>query len=141
MLVPAGGSSSFTSRPTRPTSRSTGARLASTARRSQRSEMVGEMRLGPGWPALEAPAPTLAYDSAVMGDVSRGGTAPSDVAGRVTAPTLVLVGGASPEWMIDVGREVAETARNGELRVLEGQEHVVPPELLAPVVTEFLARR
>lgn len=26
-----------------------------------------------------------------------------------------------------------------ELRVLEGQGHVVPPELLAPVVTEFLA--
>jgi len=104
-------------------------------------EMVGEMRLGPGWPALEALAPTLAYDSVVMGDVSRGGTVPSDVAGRVTAPTLVLVGGAGPEWMVDAGREVAETARNGELRVLEGQEHVVPPELLAPVVSEFLARR
>jgi pimeloyl-ACP methyl ester carboxylesterase len=104
-------------------------------------EMIGEMRQGPGWAALEALAPTLAYDSAVMGDVSRGGTVPADVAGRVTAPTLVLVGGASPEWMIDVGREVADAVQNGNHRVLEGQEHVVPPEILAPVVKEFLAGR
>ena len=104
-------------------------------------DMVGEMRLGPGWPAHEALAPTLAYDSAVMGDVSRGGTVPTEFARRVTAPTLVLVGGASPEWMIDVGREVAGTVQNGEHLVLEGQEHVVPPELLGPVVVDFLAGR
>ena len=101
-------------------------------------EMIGEMREGPGWPALEALAPTLAYDSQVMGDVSRGGTVPADAAGRVTAPTLVLVGGASPDWMIDVGRQLAYAMPSGEHRVLEGQEHVVPPEILAPVVREFL---
>jgi pimeloyl-ACP methyl ester carboxylesterase len=106
------------------------------------AEMVAEMRRSdPGWPALEALAPTLAYDSAVMGDMSRGGTVPPDLAGRVAAPTLVLVGGASPEWMIDVGRELADTVQNSEHRVLDGQEHVVPPEILAPVVKEFLAAR
>src|SRR5918992_320082 len=70
-------------------------------------EMIGEMRRGPGWAALEALAPTLAYDSEVMGDVATGGAVPVELAGRVVAPTLVIVGGAGPEWMIDVGREVA----------------------------------
>jgi pimeloyl-ACP methyl ester carboxylesterase len=104
-------------------------------------DMVGEMRRGPGWPALEALAHTLAYDSALMGDVSRGGAVPTDVAARVTVPTLVLVGGASPDWMIDVGREVADTVQDGQHRILDGQEHVVPPEVLAPVLKEFLAVR
>lgn len=104
-------------------------------------EMVAEMRQAPGWPALEALAPTLAYDSEVMGDVSTGGTVPVDLAGRVTARALVLVGGASPKWMIEVGRELADALQNGEHRVLKGQEHVVPPQILAPVVREFLAGR
>lgn len=104
-------------------------------------EMVREMRAtDPSWSALEALAPTLAYDSEVMGDVSRGGTVPTELAGGVTAPALVLVGGAGPEFMVEVGRELAGAVQQGELRVLEGQEHVVPPGVLAPVVEEFLAR-
>src|SRR5215211_4830929 len=62
----------------------------------------------------------------------------ANLAGRVRCETLVLVGGASPEWMIDVARQLAEAVPNSQYRVLEGQEHVVPPELLAPVLTEFL---
>jgi pimeloyl-ACP methyl ester carboxylesterase len=57
----------------------------------------------------------------------------------VTIPTLVLVGGASPAWMIDVGKQVADALPNGRLSVLEGQEHVVSPEVLVPVLAEFLA--
>ena len=106
------------------------------------AEMVAQMRRSdPAWGTLESLAPTLAYDSRVMGDISDGGAMPADLAGRVSAPTLVLVGGASPDWMIEVGRRLAEAVQSGEIRVLEGQEHVVPPELLAPVVREFLARR
>jgi hypothetical protein len=103
-------------------------------------EMIAEMRRGPGWAALEDLAPTLAYDSEVMGDVATGGAVPVELAERVTAPTLVIAGGAGPDWMIDVGRQVADTVADGELRVLDGQEHVVPPDILAPVVEDFLAR-
>ena len=102
-------------------------------------EMIGEMRRGPGWADLEALAPTLAYDSEVMGDVATGGVMPTELAARVTAPTLVIAGGAGPEWMVDVARQVADAMKNAELRVLEGHEHVVPPDVLAPVVEEFLA--
>jgi pimeloyl-ACP methyl ester carboxylesterase len=103
-------------------------------------EMIGEMRRNdPGWSALEALAPTLAYDSEVMGDLSRGGSLPTDLARRVAVQTLVIVRGASPDWMIEIGRRVADAVQTGELRILDGQEHVVPPDILGPVVKEFLA--
>ena len=102
-------------------------------------EMVDQMRHDPTWAGLEAIAPTIAYDSEVMGDSSRGGTVPVNLIGRVTPPTLVLCGGASPAWLIDIGRQIADVLPNGQHSVLEGQEHVVAPELLVPVVAEFFA--
>ena len=90
-------------------------------------EMVEQMRKELWWAGIEALAPTLAYDSEVMGDVGRGCTIPADVAGAATTPTLVLSGGASPEWMVDVGRQLAVALPDGQHDVLEDQEHVVPP--------------
>jgi pimeloyl-ACP methyl ester carboxylesterase len=62
-------------------------------------EMVEGMRHTPRWTGLEAIAPTLAYDSEVMGDIGRDGTIPVDQASRVTVPALVLTGGADYPWM------------------------------------------
>src|SRR5215207_6228387 len=61
-------------------------------------EMVEGMRHDPTWAGLEEIAPTLAYDSEVMGDISRGGTIPADLLCAVTIPALVLCGGASHDW-------------------------------------------
>jgi len=58
-------------------------------------------------PRVVAMAHTMAYDSEIMGDISRGGTIQTGLLEAVTVSTLVLVGGASPEWMIDVGRRLA----------------------------------
>jgi pimeloyl-ACP methyl ester carboxylesterase len=102
-------------------------------------EMVDGMRHTPRWAELEAMAPTLAYDSEVMGDSSTGGTIPINRAARVTAPALVLTGGADYPWMTDVGRRLADAMPDGRHRVLEGQEHVVPPEVLVPVLEDFLS--
>ncbi len=102
-------------------------------------EMVEGMRRTPRWAGLEAMAPTLAYDSEVMGDIGRDGTIPVDQARRVTVPALVVTGGADYPWMIDVGRRLADAMPNGRHRVLENQEHVVPPEVLVPVLAEFFA--
>jgi pimeloyl-ACP methyl ester carboxylesterase len=99
--------------------------------------LVEQWRTEPWWAPTVALADTLAYDSAVMGD-EHGGTVPFDLAARVEVPTLVLVGGASPSWMIDTDRALAEALPEGRLRVLEGAEHVVPPDVLVPVLTEFL---
>ncbi|MPZ83502.1 MAG: alpha/beta fold hydrolase [Actinophytocola sp.] len=102
------------------------------------TEMVSAWRAEPWWAGTAALAPTLAYDSAVMGDAA-GGTVPFESARAAVAPSLVLVGGASPAWMTDTDRALAEAMPAGSLRVLEGEEHVVEPSVLVPVLVEFLA--
>lgn len=59
------------------------------------------MRQSPEWPIMEAVAPTLAYDNAVMGD----GAVPAEAAKAATMPALVLDGSESPAFM----HEAAET--------------------------------
>src|SRR5215218_2825995 len=102
-------------------------------------EMIEGMRHTPRWAELEALAPTLAYDSEVMGDTSRDGTIPVEKASRVTVPALVLTGGADYPWMTEVGRRLANAMPDGWHRVLEGQEHTVPPEVLVPVLEDFFS--
>jgi pimeloyl-ACP methyl ester carboxylesterase len=90
-------------------------------------------------PRMLANAPTILYDPfEVVSDRSRGGRSPAEQASGVTVPALVLVGGASPQFMIDAGRQIADALPNGRLRVLEAQEHVVPPDVLVPVLVEFI---
>lgn len=101
-------------------------------------EMVRQARQAPMWPALEALAPTLAYDSAVMDDAG-GGALPADLIGRVAVPALVVAGGESPAWMRDTARRVAGLLPAGAHRVLDGQTHDVAADALAPVLAEFLA--
>ena len=101
------------------------------------AETLEGMRKEPWWAGMEAVAPTLLYDSEVMGDIRRSGMIPTDLLGAVTAPTLVLCGGESPAWMIEVGKQLSNGLPDGRFDVLEGQEHVVPPEVLAPVLAEF----
>ncbi len=101
-------------------------------------EMVAQARNSPMWAALEALAPTLAYDSAVMDD-ARGGAMPEALIARVSAPALVVDGGDSPAWMRDTARRVAALLPAGTHRTLDGQTHDVAPEVLAPVLADFLA--
>ncbi|MGH8824900.1 MAG: alpha/beta fold hydrolase [Jiangellaceae bacterium] len=90
-------------------------------------------------PAMLANAPTILYDPFEVTSVhSRDGLTPAQQASSVTVPALVLAGGASPEWMIDTGRQIADALPNGRLHVLHGQEHVVAPDVLAPVLAEFI---
>lgn len=98
--------------------------------------MVDEWRAEPWWADTAALADTLAYDSAIMNDAG-GGTVPFELARAATPPTLVLMGGASPDWMLDTNRGLADALPAGRFQVLEGEEHVVPPETLVPVLTKF----
>lgn len=101
-------------------------------------EMIDGLEESPMWPGLIALAPTLAYDSQVMGNAETGGTIPAGLAARATQPGLVLVGSDSPLFMIDVSRRLAELLPSGRHQVLEGQDHVADPEVLAPIVKESL---
>lgn len=99
--------------------------------------MIAGARNSPFWPQLEALAPTLAYDSEVMRD-PRGGIVPTERITSITAPTRVIVGGASPEWMRKTGRDVADALPNGSYEVLPDQTHDVDIAALAPVISKFL---
>lgn len=90
-------------------------------------------------PKMQALAPTMPYDFAVMGDDSRGGTIPEDLVRAIDIPTLVIAGGASPEFFRDAAARIVELLPNGNQTLLEGQDHGAPADVVAPVVADFLA--
>ncbi|MFD9502746.1 alpha/beta fold hydrolase [Streptomyces sp. NPDC060035] len=98
-------------------------------------EAVAGMRRAPFWKGLEALAPTLAHDDAVMGK----GEVPAARLADIAQPVLVLCGGSSSQWFRDTGRVIAESAARGRYETLEGQDHQVAPAVLAPVLREFFA--
>ncbi|MCX5267869.1 alpha/beta fold hydrolase [Streptomyces sp. NBC_00199] len=98
-------------------------------------EMIQGARRSPMWAGMEAVAPTLAYDDAVMG----GGPAPRERLASVGVPVLALAGGASPDWLREAVRTVADAVPRGTYRTLEGQSHMVDPNVLAPVLADFFA--
>ncbi|MFG2311862.1 alpha/beta fold hydrolase [Streptomyces sp. NPDC048566] len=99
------------------------------------AETIAGMRLSHAWPALEAVAPTLAYDNAALGD----GPVPLDSLAAVRVPLLSVAGDAGPGWMREAARVVADAAPRGSYRSLAGQTHMVDPLVLAPVLAEFFA--
>jgi pimeloyl-ACP methyl ester carboxylesterase len=101
------------------------------------AEAVAEMRSAPTWPALEAVAHTLLYDVAVLGQKMAGNPLPTDQWAAATAPTLVMDGGASPEWIRNSARTLAEVLPDAQHRSLEGQTHNPAPEVLAPKIERF----
>lgn len=104
--------------------------------------MAHAMRFMPGWSKLRSVAPTLAYDAAVLGDDGPDRTADPLADPRFTAvavPTLVMSGGRSPEPMHEAARRIAAAVPGAVHRVLDGQTHMVKPEVLAPAAAGFLA--
>jgi pimeloyl-ACP methyl ester carboxylesterase len=96
-------------------------------------EAVAGMRRAPFWKELEATAPTLPYDDAILGD----GSVPTARLAGIARPALVVCGGAGPQWFRDTGQALAATLPQGRYAVLDGQTHQVSPAALAPVLTEF----
>jgi pimeloyl-ACP methyl ester carboxylesterase len=92
-------------------------------------------------PGLADRAPTLPYDFAVMGHGLAGTGTPVELLRAVKPETLVLAGTASAPFMVDAAHRIATILPAAELVELAGQNHVVPPELLAPVLTGFVSRR
>jgi pimeloyl-ACP methyl ester carboxylesterase len=88
----------------------------------------------PWFAGLEAVAHTLPYDLALVGDSS----VPVDLLAKITAPTLGLYGGASPDWAGAAIRAVVGAIPGATQKVLEGQTHATDPAVLAPVLIDFL---
>jgi pimeloyl-ACP methyl ester carboxylesterase len=100
------------------------------------AEQIEGMRHAPVWSMLEAAAPTLAYDNAVLGEDG------SVLIGRpagVAVPALVMNGSASLAFMHHTAKALAEAMPDARHRVLEGQTHEVAAEVIAPVLVEFFS--
>ncbi len=102
-------------------------------------ELIEARRQSPGRASQEALAPTLAYDSAAMGDSERGATVPTDLLAEIQIPVLTLSGTMSPPFMLESGVRIATGVRDGRHRVLEGQGHAADPAIVASAVAEFAA--
>lgn len=94
------------------------------------------MKLMPSWKGLKAVAHTVPYEAAVLGDTGAGQPLnPADFAVPVT--TLVIGGTKSPQWMRNSVKAVAEVLPRASLHMLEGENHIVKPAALAPVLIDF----
>jgi pimeloyl-ACP methyl ester carboxylesterase len=101
--------------------------------------MVHAMRLMPAWSKLKRVAHTLPYDAAVMQGTQDGRPLPEGRWPDVTVPTLVVAGGKSDPWMHSGAEALADALPNARLETLEGQNHMVKPKALAPMLAAFFA--
>ena len=101
------------------------------------AEAIPSMKESPFWPSLEAMAHTISYDGRIMGDNMAGKPLPSDRWSTVTIPTLVIDGGASPDWARNAVQGLVDVLPNARRLTMDGQTHEVDPTLLAPILTEF----
>ncbi|HEV2458003.1 MAG TPA: alpha/beta hydrolase [Ktedonobacterales bacterium] len=107
------------------------------------AEAIAQMRHSPMWAELEALAPTLPYDAAIMDGTQRGDPLQLRQWASVTVPTLVMDG------TVMMGREdfhtfmrhgadaLASVLPNAQRRILEGQDHGPAPEALTPALKLF----
>lgn len=100
--------------------------------------MVEQWRGEPWWPATVSLGRSLAYDSAVVGHAENGAVIPAELLSRVNPPALVLIGSASPEWVREIGQQIADLLPHGTHALLPGHEHVAPPDVVGPIVSGFL---
>ncbi|THG30056.1 alpha/beta fold hydrolase [Naasia lichenicola] len=94
-------------------------------------DAVVGVRRSPAWPGMEALAPTLAYDDAVMGD-SRVPDLTS-----LRADVLALAGGASPDFL-HYGAQTVAARSGGRFEVLAHQTHDITPAAAAEALADFL---
>jgi hypothetical protein len=85
---------------------------------------------------MAAFGPSLLHDAGITGD----GALPSQQRlAAMQVETLVLDGGASPDWMRTGVHTLAKALPHAATRTLDGQTHDVDPALLGPVLAEFFA--
>ena len=102
---------------------------------------LAQMKSSPMWQGMTAMAATLPNDVAVIGEDR---SVPVARAARISAPTLVMDGGASREtmpFMAKTADKIASAIPNAQRRTIEGQAHNASPETLAPVLVEFFSDR
>ena len=97
------------------------------------------MSIMPGGGRLAPIAHTVAYDATIMNPYQRGNPLAPDIGDAVRVPTLVVVGGKSPQWIQTGGEALAALIPNSKFAQLPGQSHMVKAKATAPVIAAFIA--
>lgn len=98
-------------------------------------EELANMKQSAEWPLLEAIAPTLAYENAVMGDSG----VPVEIAQNVRVPALVIDGEVTADFLHAAADQLANALPDVQRKTLAGQTHSAAPEVLAPVLKAFFS--
>jgi hypothetical protein len=72
-----------------------------------------------------------------MGDTMEGSAAALERWASVAVPTLVMNGGASPDWQRNAVLALVDVLPDARHRILEGQDHGPDTEVLATALEEF----
>lgn len=99
--------------------------------------MLEQMRNSPAWKSMEALAPTIAYDNAVLGENR---IVPSERARSIKAQALVMEGTVSHEtmpFMRATAEELTRAIPNARHETLVRQQHQADPKVIAPILTGF----
>jgi pimeloyl-ACP methyl ester carboxylesterase len=99
------------------------------------ADFVAFAKSQPWWAAQEALAHTLEYDATIMGDYSL----PEARIAEVKIPTIVINGAASMPFFQASGDAMVKLLAQGQRITLEGQQHNVDANVLAPVLVRFFA--
>lgn len=102
------------------------------------SEAIEGMKHSPVWPLMQSIGPTIAYDGQVMFDAYYTAAKFPARWQEVTQAVLVLNGDASFPFMPAAADAVAAELPNATRQTLPGQDHGPKPEVMAPVLREFL---
>jgi pimeloyl-ACP methyl ester carboxylesterase len=90
------------------------------------------------WPIMQSIGPTIAYDGQFMFDAYYAAGKFPDRWQKATMPVLVVNGDKSFPFMPMAADAVAKGLPNASRRTLAGQDHGPKPEVLAPVLSDFL---
>jgi pimeloyl-ACP methyl ester carboxylesterase len=96
-------------------------------------EQLGDFRKTPEWQTLEAVAPTLGYEYAILDD----GTPPVADARGVSIPALVMNGSDGLPFIQESIEAIAGALPRAERKTLEGEPHQPSVEAMAPVLAAF----
>jgi pimeloyl-ACP methyl ester carboxylesterase len=101
-------------------------------------EAIEGAKQSPMWPIMQSIGPTIAYDGQFMFDAYyTEGKFPGRWK-KATMPVLVLNGDKSFPFMPMAADSFAAALPNARRTVLEGQDHGPKPDVIAPVIREFL---
>ena len=97
-------------------------------------EQVATLEHWPDYPGMLAVAHTLPYDMAVSNDA----TLPIERLRTIEVPVLMLDGSMSAPAFAEASRCLAAELPRAERRVLDGEGHGAPPQVVAPIIEQFL---